>query len=42
MKLGLGDILGSGEAQERGVVGETPDLAARLQGHRRAEYGCHR
>jgi hypothetical protein len=26
------DLLGSGEAQERGVVGDTPDLAARLQG----------
>src|SRR5215470_7996300 len=28
----VGDIVGSGEAQERGVVGETPNLAARLQG----------
>ncbi len=28
----LGDVIGSGEAQERGVVGETPNLAARLQG----------
>jgi class 3 adenylate cyclase len=27
----VGDIVGSGEAQERGVVGETPNLAARLQ-----------
>ena len=27
----VGDILGSGEARERGVVGETPNLAARLQ-----------
>ena len=27
----VGDIIGSGEAQERGVVGETPNLAARLQ-----------
>ena len=26
-----GDLLGSGEAQERGIVGETPNLAARLQ-----------
>ena len=25
-------VLGSGEAQERGIVGETPNLAARLQG----------
>ena len=28
----VGDIIGSGEAQERGIVGETPNLAARLQG----------
>jgi class 3 adenylate cyclase len=28
----VGDVLGSGEAQERGIVGETPNLAARLQG----------
>src|SRR5271170_660923 len=28
----VGDLLGSGEAQERGVVGDTPSLAARLQG----------
>ena len=27
----VGDPTGSGEAQERGVVGETPNLAARLQ-----------
>src|SRR6202007_2618326 len=27
----VGDLLGTGEAQERGVVGETPNLAARLQ-----------
>src|SRR5215471_5925380 len=27
----VGDLTGSGEAQERGVVGETPNLAARLQ-----------
>jgi class 3 adenylate cyclase len=27
----VGDILGEGEARERGVVGETPNLAARLQ-----------
>jgi class 3 adenylate cyclase len=27
----VGDLLGEGEAQERGVVGETPNLAARLQ-----------
>jgi class 3 adenylate cyclase/predicted ATPase len=28
----VGDLLGSGESQERGVVGDTPNLAARLQG----------
>ena len=28
----VGDLIGSGEAQERGIVGETPNLAARLQG----------
>jgi predicted ATPase len=28
----LGDLIGSGDAQERGIVGETPNLAARLQG----------
>jgi class 3 adenylate cyclase len=27
----VGDLTGEGEAQERGVVGETPNLAARLQ-----------
>ena len=27
----VGDLLGEGAAQERGVVGETPNLAARLQ-----------
>jgi class 3 adenylate cyclase/tetratricopeptide (TPR) repeat protein len=27
----VGDLIGSGEAQERGIVGETPKLAARLQ-----------
>jgi len=27
----VGDLLGSGEAQGRGIVGETPNLAARLQ-----------
>jgi class 3 adenylate cyclase/predicted ATPase len=27
----VGDLIGSGEAQERGVVGEAPNLAARLQ-----------
>jgi class 3 adenylate cyclase len=28
----VGDLIGSGEALERGIVGETPNLAARLQG----------
>jgi class 3 adenylate cyclase/predicted ATPase len=28
----VGDLIGSGEAKERGIVGETPNLAARLQG----------
>jgi class 3 adenylate cyclase/predicted ATPase len=27
----VGDLIGSGEAQERNVIGETPNLAARLQ-----------
>jgi class 3 adenylate cyclase len=27
----VGDLIGLGEAQERGIVGETPNLAARLQ-----------
>jgi class 3 adenylate cyclase/predicted ATPase len=28
----VGDLIGEGAAEERGVVGETPNLAARLQG----------
>jgi class 3 adenylate cyclase len=28
----VGDLTGSGEVQEHGIVGETPNLAARLQG----------
>ena len=28
----VGDLLGTGESQERSVVGESPNLAARLQG----------
>jgi class 3 adenylate cyclase len=28
----VGDLIGSGEAQERGIVGDTPNLAARMQG----------
>ena len=27
----VGDLIGSGEAQERGAVGETPNVAFRLQ-----------
>jgi class 3 adenylate cyclase len=34
----VGDLIGAGAAQERGVVGETPNLAARLQA--RAEPGA--
>ena len=37
----VGDLLGSGEAQERGVVGDTPNLAARLQSDRRARQRRH-
>jgi class 3 adenylate cyclase/predicted ATPase len=33
----VGDLIGEGAAQEQGVVGDTPNLAARLQG--RAEPG---
>ena len=28
----VGDLVGTGEAQERAIVGETPNVAARLQG----------
>jgi class 3 adenylate cyclase len=28
----VGDLIGAGESQERRIVGETPNLAARLQG----------
>ena len=38
----VGDLLGSGSAQEQAVVGETPNLAARLQGSGRAERGGNR
>jgi class 3 adenylate cyclase len=31
----VGDLIGAGAAQERGVVGETPNLAARLQAQAR-------
>ncbi len=36
----VGDLIGAGAAQEQAVVGETPNLAARLQAL--AEHGCHR
>jgi class 3 adenylate cyclase len=38
----VGDLVGSGEAQERGVVGETPNLAERLQGIAAPNYRRHR
>jgi class 3 adenylate cyclase len=38
----VGDLIGAGEAQERGIVGETPNLAARLQAYCRAEQRHHR
>ena len=38
----VGDLIGSGEAQERGIVGETPNLAARLQGVAEPNTGCYR
>jgi class 3 adenylate cyclase len=37
----VGDLIGSGAAQEQTVVGETPNLAARLQGDCRTEHGRH-
>ena len=36
----VGDLIGSGEAQERGIIGETPNLAARLQALR-SRTRCH-
>ncbi len=38
----VGDLIGSGAAQERGVVGGTPNLAARLQALGRAEHAGDR
>ena len=38
----VGDPLGSAEAQERGVFGDTPHLAARLAGDRAARQRGHR
>ncbi len=32
----VGELVGEGEAQEHAVIGETPNLAARLQGDCRA------
>ena len=34
----VGDLIGSGASQEQAIVGETPNLAARLQGDCRAEH----
>ena len=36
----VGDLIGSGEAQERGIVGETPNIAARLQGVAEPNASC--
>ena len=38
----VGDLIGSGEARERGIVGETPNLAATPARDRRAEHSGHR
>jgi class 3 adenylate cyclase len=38
----VGDLIGTGAAQERGVVGETLNLAARLQGLAGAGHAGHR
>ena len=38
----VGDLIGAGDAQERGVVGETPNLAARLQAMAPGERRDHR
>ena len=38
----VGGLIGSGEAQERGIVGETPNLAARLHGIAEPEHRGHR
>jgi DNA invertase Pin-like site-specific DNA recombinase len=35
--VAVGDLIGSGEAQERGIVGETPNLAQRRELHAVAE-----
>ena len=38
----VGDLIGSGEAQERGIVGETPKPRGAAARDRRAEHGGHR
>ena len=38
----VGDLIGSGSAQEQAVVGETPNLAARLQALAEIQYGGDR
>jgi class 3 adenylate cyclase len=38
----VGDLIGAGEAQERGIVGETPNLAARLQGRTEHSRDCRK
>ena len=38
----VGDLIGSGASQEQAIVGETPNLAARLQGHSAAQQRGHR
>ena len=38
----VGDLIGSGEALERGIVGETRNLAARLQGVAEPNSRSHR
>jgi class 3 adenylate cyclase len=38
----IGEPIGSGDSRQQTAVGETPNLAARLQGPRRAQPGGHR
>ena len=38
----VGDLIGTGSAQEQSVVGETPNLAARLQGIAEPNASCYR
>ena len=37
----VGDLIGSGASQEQAIVGETPNLAARLQGIAEPNSGGH-